>query len=380
LRRFELWYDSARVRILIDYRAALIHRSGVGEYAHQMALALVPRLSTQDVLTLFSSSWKDRLPGNRVPGARVVDARVPVRLLNLAWHRLEWPPVEMLAGPCDVSHAMHPLLIPAQRSAQVITIHDLDFLDHPENTAAEIRRDYAALAARHASRADGVIANSQYTAREARARLNVPPDRITVCCPGAPAWPARESGPASGIILFIGTVEPRKNIPGLLAAYSRLVERLPDAPPLVLAGRAAAGAPELRPLGRPPLAGRARHIGYVTDEERVRLYREAVLLVVPSLNEGFGMPVLEAMTIGVPVIASNRGALPEVVGNAGLLFDPACEGALEGAIERILFDRALARRCTELGIERAATFTWRTSASRLVHAYTKAVAVRQART
>src|SRR5262245_26013224 len=130
----------AGVRILLDYRPALRQRTGVGEYAHELASALVPRLGPDDRLTLFSSSWKDRLSPAVLPGRSVdvIDARVPVTFLNFFWHRLEWPAVETLAGDVDIAHSMHPLLMPAQRSAQVVTIYDLYFLDHPENTRAEI--------------------------------------------------------------------------------------------------------------------------------------------------------------------------------------------------------------------------------------------------
>ncbi len=172
----------------------------------------------------------------------------------------------------------------------------------------------------------------------------MPLARITVCRPGGPAWTARKAAkPATdeagkgaaalvtgqpvtaggvslgtGYILFVGTLEPRKNVGGLLQSYTQLVQRWPDAPRLVLAGRAVAlSAPWLEALTKEPLASKAVHLGYVADSEREALYKGASVLVLPSFNEGFGLPVLEAMTVGVPVIAANRGALPEVLGDAG---------------------------------------------------------------
>ena len=115
------------MRILLDYRPALRERTGVGEYAHELAAALARLLEPPDELTLFSSSWKDRLDPSRTPSARLVDARVPVRVLNAAWHRLSWPPVERFAGAIDVAHSMHPLLMPSRRAARIVTVHDLDF-------------------------------------------------------------------------------------------------------------------------------------------------------------------------------------------------------------------------------------------------------------
>ena len=110
-RHNRLCYHGPDLRILLDYRPALRARTGVGEYVHEIASALARQLGSSDSLTLFSSSWKDRLSAGRVPGAAVVDARVPVRLLNLAWHRLGWPPVERFAGPIDIAHSGHPLLM-----------------------------------------------------------------------------------------------------------------------------------------------------------------------------------------------------------------------------------------------------------------------------
>lgn len=357
------------MRILIDYRPALRQRTGVGEYVHGLAAALLARLPQGDSLTLFSSSWKDRLPSDAVPGARHVDARVPVRLLNLLWHRLEWPPVESFAGSVDVAHSMHPLMMPSRAGARVVTVHDLYFFDQPGATAAEIRRDYRALAPGHARRADAVVVNSVYTKRQVVERFHVDAERVTVCRPAAPAWPRRDEPPVPGPVLFLGTLEPRKNVPGLLRAYAELAARRPDVPELILAGRMPArGVTDLLPR-EPWLAGRVRATGYVSDAERQRLYREAAMLVVPSFEEGFGIPALEAMTMGVPVVAARRGALPEVLGDAGLLVDIEEPGPLAAAMEHVLTDPDARRRMADAGVRRAAQFTWEASAACLYDAY-----------
>jgi glycosyltransferase involved in cell wall biosynthesis len=280
----------------------------------------------------------------------------------------------MLSGEVDVVQSAHPLRIPARRAVQAITIADLDFLDHPERTRAEIRRDYAALAPSHARRADLVVTISQYTAGQIRDRLDVTPERIVVCPPGAPSWAPRETPAPVGPILFVGTIEPRKNVPALLRAYERVAARRPDVPPLVLAGRSVEQSPEiLAGTESPDLAGRVRYLGYVSDGERQRLYREASMLVLPSLEEGFGMPALEAMTVGVPVVASRRGALPEVVGDAGTLVDPLDGQALADAIEATL-DPARSDAHARAGIVRARRFSWSDSAATLLEAYRWAVA------
>ena len=203
------------MRILVDYRPALRHRSGVGEYAHELIKALLaafPPESTDDPLdvTLFSSSWKHRLQqhGDDLAAAARVDRRVPVKVLNFAWHRLEWPPAERLTGRAfDVTHSFHPLILPSLRAAHVITIHDLDFLTHPERTRAEIRRDYPALVRSHAHRADRIVVNSHFTAGEVERRLEVDADKITVCVPGAPNWRPRPAPPADAAERIAGSAK-----------------------------------------------------------------------------------------------------------------------------------------------------------------------------
>lgn len=366
---------SARLHILIDYRPALRQRTGVGEYVHHLSAALVTHLAADDRVTLFSSSWKDRLAPEAVAGATAHDLRIPVTALNLLWHRLEWPPVERLGASPDVTWSLHPLRMPSRRAATVVTVHDLYFLDHPEATAREIRRDYPALARCHVRGADGVIVNSTYTARSVEDRLGVPAERITVCTPGAPAWGRRPEPPPGGPILHIGTIEPRKNTAALFEAYRRICATRPGAPPLVLAGRVE--SPELVPSG--PSAGSIQLLGYVDPEQKLALLRRASVLVVPSWEEGFGIPALEAMTIGLPVVAANRGSLPEVLGDAGILVDPQDPVGFATGIMRLLDDEALRSAMAERGLARARDFSWTTSAARLLHGFRLALERRQAR-
>jgi glycosyltransferase involved in cell wall biosynthesis len=364
------------VRVVIDYRPALRQRTGVGEYTHELARALVAFADAGGShpldLTLFSSSWKDRvIADDGLRGAAVVDRKVPVALLNLAWHRFNWPPAETMArGSFDVAHSMHPLLMPARNAARIITIHDLNFLSHPERTRAEIRRDYRALARKHAQRADAVIAVSQFTASEVRRQFEVPADRVSICSPGAPPWTPRERPPAAGYVLFFGTLEPRKNVGGLLDAYEWLVTRRRDLPKLVLAGQPTEAArPWLERIRRPPLDRVVKHVGYVDPEHRRGLYDDAICLVQPSFEEGFGITVLEAMTAGVPVVVTDRGALPEVAGGAGEVVGAEDPEAIAAAIERLLDDSALAASRAALGVARARDFSWDATARKVYDTY-----------
>lgn len=375
------------MRIVIDYRPALRARTGVGEYIHHVAAALA-RTGGDDI-TVFSSSWKDRAPNglaDDLPNARVIDRRIPVAALNLAWHRLRWPPIEAITGgEYDVAHSPHPLLLPSRSAAQIVTIHDLHFLSHPERTSDEIRRDYPALAGLHAHRADRVIVSSKFAAGELQRLLELAPEKIAICPAGAPDWnPPQASAGASGYILFMGTLDPRKNIGGLLEAYGRLLTRsaaLGNAVPrLMIAGGAGSDAARwLDAMAKPPLAGHVDYLGYVPAERREALFKGAQVFVLPSFEEGFGLTALEAMSAGVPVVASARGSLPEIVGEAGLLIDPDDPESLTDAMGRLVNDAALRATCAQRGLDRARQFTWTQTARDVRRAYDDAVQSRESK-
>lgn len=381
------------MRLLIDYRPALRERTGVGEFVHELAKALSDGSRPANVVTLFTSSWKDRPDAalaSEMSAAQVADVRVPVRALVWAWNRLEWPPVEWLAGDHDVVHSQSPLLIPSARAAQVVTVHDLDFLHHPEQMPAEIGRDYPALARSHAARADAVIVSSQYAAAEVTRELQLTPGRVHVCPPGQPSWAAdvrqrrrrlrqgsggQGDGHSEDHILFMGTLSLRKNVGTLLAAYAHLREQVPDAPALVLAGhRTPASARWEARCEQPPLKGHVELTGYVTTAERIELYARARLLVLPSYEEGFGLPVLEAMACGVPVVVSSRGSLPEVAGPAATPVDPDDVNGLTAAM-RALLDARVAAAASERGLAQASRYSWTACAEAALRAYASAMEV-----
>lgn len=375
------------MRILVDYRPALRERTGVGEFVHELTKAIA-NLATGDHITLFTSSWKDRPPpalASEMPApVRVVDAKVPVRALTWAWNRLEWPPVEWFAGDHDVVHSQSPLLIPS-RAARVVTIHDLDFLHHPQQMTAEIRRDYPALARSHASRADAVMVSSHYAAAEVTRELQVAPSRVHVCSPGPPAWTetvrrARlDAGVRSGRdaqhLLFIGTLSERKNVGTLLKAYGLLRARVSDAPPLVLAGHRTPAFEQWAPLcDEGALRGHVTVTGYVDTPRRMDLYQRARMLILPSYEEGFGLPVLEAMACGVPVVISSRGSLPEVAGDAAVPIDADDVEGFAAAMHALL-DADHSQAAIARGVSRAATYSWAAGAAAARQAYQSAIEV-----
>jgi glycosyltransferase involved in cell wall biosynthesis len=376
------------VRILVDYRPALRERTGVGEYVHELAKALASQAGNgrSDQVTLFTNSWKDRpapaLASEMPPSVRVVDVKVPVRALVWSWNRLEWPPVDWFSGATDVVHSQSPLLIPTSSAAQAVTVHDLDFLRHPEHMAAEIRRDYPALARAHAARAHAVIVSSQYAAGEVTRELHLNPSRVHVCPPGRPSWSddvrARRAGRRGEHILFMGTLSLRKNVGTLLEAYTRLRERMPDAPRLVLAGHPtpASARWEAR-CEQVPLKGHVEITGYVDTAKRIDLYARALMLVLPSYEEGFGLPVLEAMACGVPVIVSSRGSLPEVAGPAAAPIDPDDADGFTNEMLAVLDGDASDR--VARGVAQAAKYNWAACAEAARRAYQSAIEVHAGR-
>jgi len=256
--------------------------------------------------------------------------------------------------------------------------------------ASRAEGDFPALVRDHARRADHVIVSSRFAATDVKQRLGVAGDRVTVCSPGVPEWAARvalsrdpqktqTTQKTQQPILFIGTLEPRKNIAGLLAAYRALRSLRTDAPPLVLAGGIRESVrPILAEAERSPLAAHMTVPGYVSDAEKQRLYREAAMLVLPSFEEGFGLPVLEAMACGVPVVVSNRGSLPEVAGHAAIPLDPDDVEGLAREMARLL-DTDAAADATARGLARAAAFSWAECARQARAAYAAAISARQQR-
>ncbi len=314
-----------------------------------------------------------------MPGARIADVKVPVRALVWGWNRLEWPPVEWLAGEHDVVHSQSPMLIPTSSAARVVTIHDLDFLRHADQMPAEIRRDYPQLARSHAARADAIVVSSNYAAGEVAHELEVTPSRVHVCPPGRPDWSAavaaRQAARRGTDILFMGTLNLRKNVGTLLEAYARLRAQVPNAPRLVLAGHTtpASARWEAR-ANEAPLAGHVEITGYVDTARRIELFANACMLVLPSYEEGFGLPVLEAMACGVPVVVSARGSLPEVAGGAAQPIDPDDAAAMSAAMLALLDDR-VAKSASQRGLLQASQYSWSACAAAARQAYASAMEV-----
>jgi glycosyltransferase involved in cell wall biosynthesis len=321
------------------------------------------------------SAWHRHPPPEAwAPPVAVERLPLPTRPLFEAWHRLRRPPVERATGPVDVVHGTI-IAVPASRAPLVLTIHDLAFLTYPEHFSrrgVSFFRRALGLARREAKL---VTCSSEATMKDCR-RAGIEDERLRLVQWGVRATPAsplevdaarRHHGLDRPYVLFCGTIEPRKNLHRVLDGFRRA--DVPDLD-LVLAGPQGWNEDigrQLDDLGR-----RARSLGFVPGDQLGPLYAGATVVVYPSLQEGFGLPVLEAMVQGAPVVTAHGTATEEVAGDAAVLVDPLDVDAIARAITAIATTPDLAARLAEAGRARAATYTWDRTAELLAAVYVEA--------
>ncbi len=363
------------MRIGIDARTTYYRKAGIGQYILRLIEGLAEVDSRNEYLILQSRKDKDIL----AHGSNFKR----VSLWTPSHHRLEQftLPLEINRLNLDVLHS--PDFIPPFRCSckSVITIHDLAFLLYPHFLTRESARYYGQIdqAVIHA---DHIIAVSEATKRDAIRLLGVPERKITVIYEAAsPIYhpldkeeARRKVGERYGLnddfILFVGTIEPRKNLPTLLRAYRQLLDDYRVEANLVVAGRRGWLFEEVFELtDELRLTERVHFLGRVPVGDLPYLYNAAQLLVLPSFYEGFGLPPLEAMACGTPVVVSNVSSLPEVVGDAGLLVDPEDAPGLAVAIWRVLTDEELRVELVGKGLKRAKCFSWEKAARRTLEIY-----------
>lgn len=289
--------------------------------------------------------------GDRVQVAR--PGRSAQSIGGHAWEQLSLP--RRLASRSTLWSPANsgPLLV----SNQVLTLHDLSALEHPEWFKPAFALWYRLLIPALVKKVERIITPSEYVRQRVIARFRLPGQRVRVVNGGVDRslfHPAGKPAGAGRYVLFAGSLEPRKNLAALVSAWSVIQSRHPDVT-LVAAG----GSDGIfRPLKIPAGLKRVHFTGYVSDAELAALYAGAEVFVFPSLDEGFGLPALEAMACGAPVLAAARGALPEVIGEAGLFFDPTDFAQLAGLLEQCLCDSRLRQALAERGLERAPAFSW----------------------
>jgi glycosyltransferase involved in cell wall biosynthesis len=358
-------------------------RTGVGAALADIRTALAalgdaPRVEPY-ALSIRARRHRDDLP----PGTHFVP--VPARLLLRAWTRLDVPRVDAWLGRVDVVHATN-YLAPPSRHPTLVTVYDCSFVRYPELCTPEVRAFEPALR-RAIARGVTVHTSSEFVAAEIDELFGPglrDAGRIAVVPLGVPALDAPPRLPpmissrveGTRYVLSIGTIEPRKNLPRLVAAFGALATSDPEVR-LVLAGKDGPDRPAVdRAIARLAPSARDRVVvtGAVDDAARHALLVGAAVVAYPSVYEGFGFPVLEAMSCAVPVVTTRAGAIPEVAGDAAVLVDAADTDALAAALRAVLVDGALRTTLVDRGRERVLRYTWASTARSLAAVYERLAA------
>lgn len=369
--------------------------SGVGAFCGGLLGALRERRDVEVggyAVALRPGELRRRVP----PGVPLRTLPFPQRAVQLLWRHGALPSGEEVTGRVggrwpDVVHGTNFVVPPCRRAAEVVTVHDLTSVRFPE-LCAPASLAYPRLVRRAVRRGAFVHTHSRYVAEEVVSFLDAPAERVRAISPGVvsgtevPRPPgAGAVGPAQPVqapfpwpyLLAVGTIEPRKGYPTLVEAFSLAAAGLADLR-LVVVGADGWGSDAFeQSLSRSPARERVVRAGYLPPRERDAALAHALALVYPSLYEGFGLPPLEAMAAGVPVVASDAGSLPEVLGEAALVVPAGDAGALAGAIARVVGDEDLRRGLVERGRARVASLTWEAAATEMVGLYRDASEARR---
>jgi glycosyltransferase involved in cell wall biosynthesis len=363
------------MRIAYDAAPLLNPRTGIGHYA----ATLLDRLLAIDPETEFQlfalTRSADGSGIRRKPRVHLRHHRIPARLAVTAWEILGWPPGERLTGETDVVHGTNYWIPPARRRKGIVTIHDLTFWLYPEMCTPQVRR-YRWIVPRVLTRCELVITPSETIRQQVTDELGFPEDRIVVTPEGI-RDPFRQASPDPSLknelgltgdyLIFAGTQEPRKNLDRLIQAFALLGDLDLQ---LVIAGPEGWGSADLPALARKlRIQDRVLFPGYLGDSELASLTAGARAFVFPTLYEGFGLPPLEAMAAGVPVVAGRGGALPEVLGEAPFWCDPLDVQSIAPAIEQAVTDEPARAAAIEKGRARASLYDWDETARRTLEAY-----------
>jgi glycosyltransferase involved in cell wall biosynthesis len=363
------------MRIGIDARIVYYAQGGISNYVLYLLRALAALDADAEYYVLHSRKDRDfSLPG---PNFHSVVCWTP------SHHRLErWAlGAEVARLKLDLLHTTDFIPPAFGYDRSVITVHDLNFLYYPQFLTTESHHYYNRQIEWAVRRTEHILADSHATEADLTALLEVPPEKITVVhLAAAPAFRPLADGEARriaarhdlepGYLLFVGTLEPRKNLPGLLQAYRLLLDAQATAAPLVLVGGKGWLYDEVfERVEALRLNGHVRFLHSVPDTDLPGLYNAASVLATPSFYEGFGLPALEAMACGTPVVVADRASLPEVVGEAGLLVNPDDVDDIARALNRVLTDEPLRARMRALGLAQAARFTWERTAQATLAVY-----------
>lgn len=358
----------------IDIRPMAGLRTGIQEYTEQLLAHLIP-LAPEHKFKLFFSSFRTAVPNRpwmHAPNVEVVNRKIPNNLLFFLNSILGYPRIDDLIGGADVFFSPHFFLASlSSQCRRVTTFHDLSYVRFPEfftwrkhwwhNVEMNPRKQ--------AKFSDKIIAVSESTKKDLEFYYHIDPANINVIPLGINKFePVQEdiiyfkniNHIPSRYVLYLGTIEPRKNIKGLVRAFNILKEKIGfEDVELIIIGKKGWKFKEiLSEIESSPFKSMIRYLGHIPDEERALYYSGATVFVYPSFFEGFGSPVLEAMSYGVPVITSTNSSLPSVSGGAGLLIDPYNISDLAEAMTTLMFDSVIHARMSKIGLERSSLYNW----------------------
>jgi len=365
------------MRIGLDLRPFLSGETGVGIYFKNLLFALA-KIDRTNEYFLFSSSLKDRFNPKKIPffaKKSFLDLRYPVKVINFLWYRLGWPTLDsFFKKKLDLTHSPSPLPLPT-KGKKIITLHDLFFLDFPEMVDREARQYFSRKINKSLHEADGIVVVSHFTEQQLVERFVLDKEKIRVIHHGIDLkkWEASESESLertkksfdlpSVFLLFVGAHEPRKNLPNLLKAL-KIVHDRHQKIHLVLVGRKGRDSANVqRGIQKLDLGSWVKMVGYLTEKELRNIYRLASVFVFPSLWEGFGIPLLEAMASGLPIVTSRFSALPEIAKNAAVYVNPEDPEDIAEQIIHVLRDENLQEYLVLAGKERVRVFRWDRAAS-----------------
>ncbi len=371
-------------RILIDVTSALKQTAGIGRYTRGLVDALAHHFADLPIVLVATRDAPSPIPPwpyslQRLPFTE--------RQAVILWQRLRVPlPADLILGRADLFHSPDFVLPPLWKTPGIVTVHDLSFMVYPQYAVPGLEFYLRGAVPRAVRRARLVLADSESTRRDLIRFWDTPSEKVHVLYPGlSPHFCRVEDAQRLAqvreryrlpdrFILSVSRLEPRKNFPGLIRAFNRLKERFDLPHHLVVAGsKGWLYEPIFEEAARSPYREQIHFPGFVADADLPALYTLADVFAYPSFYEGFGFPPLEAMACGVPVICADNSSLPEVVGDAGILLPADDEAAWADALAQVLMDEELRRRMVVAGQARAARFTWRAAAERLVHLYALAM-------
>ncbi len=373
------------MHIAVDYTPAALQGAGIGRYTRELIRALVPLLDPEERMTLLYPRERGPFEPTTPWPAAVTVRRLPLpdRWQTIFWHRLRLPlAVDRWTGPFDLFHAPNFLLPPVRSGKTLVTIHDLAFLIHPEYAYPPLQRFLAGAVPRALARADHILADSEATRQDAIRLFGLSPARVSVI--GAGVEPrfrpldrqalrpvaVRYGLDAFPFVLTVGTLEPRKNIDGLIRAFAEARRAAGFPHHLVIAGgRGWLYKKIFAEVARQNAEPFVHFLGFVPDADLPALYNLADLFVYPSHYEGFGLPVLEAMACGTPVVCTDTSSLPEIAGDAAWLLPTGDDEALVATLVRLLGEADCRRELGRRGPPRAARWTWDQAAQRLLAVY-----------